>query len=154
MACISMSDAMMQCFSFTALRVVWALEDRVLRHARESLVRCCCCWHIAGTVFGLFGSTWSLSRPTDFSMIISSPVYVHVFFASGHWFSQSLVVKAKTGVHHFHGDNNELGTACGRYYRPSAPNKSGSSGSTKNDTLHLVHLGWKLWYMFLYQSIS
>jgi len=24
---------------------------------------------------------------------------------------------AKTGVHHFHGDNNELGTACGRYYR-------------------------------------
>ncbi|CAE7175165.1 RPL30, partial [Symbiodinium pilosum] len=23
---------------------------------------------------------------------------------------------AKTGVHHFHGDNNELGTACGRYY--------------------------------------
>ena len=25
--------------------------------------------------------------------------------------------KAKTGVHHFHGDNNELGTACGRYYR-------------------------------------
>ena len=26
---------------------------------------------------------------------------------------------AKTGVHHFHGDNNELGTACGRYYRVS-----------------------------------
>lgn len=25
--------------------------------------------------------------------------------------------EAKTGVHHFHGDNNELGTACGRYYR-------------------------------------
>mmetsp|Transcript_1123 Transcript_1123/g.1232 ORF Transcript_1123/g.1232 Transcript_1123/m.1232 type:complete len:99 (-) Transcript_1123:1-297(-) len=24
---------------------------------------------------------------------------------------------AKTGVHHFHGDNSELGTACGRYYR-------------------------------------
>jgi len=24
---------------------------------------------------------------------------------------------AKTGVHPFHGDNNELGTACGRYYR-------------------------------------
>merc|ERR1711957_1090634 len=24
---------------------------------------------------------------------------------------------AKTGVHHFSGDNNELGTACGRYYR-------------------------------------
>mmetsp|Transcript_68718 Transcript_68718/g.193970 ORF Transcript_68718/g.193970 Transcript_68718/m.193970 type:complete len:114 (+) Transcript_68718:94-435(+) len=24
---------------------------------------------------------------------------------------------AKTGVHHFQGDNNELGTACGRYYR-------------------------------------
>eukprot|EP00408_Alexandrium_pacificum_P025153 CAMPEP_0171205388 /NCGR_PEP_ID=MMETSP0790-20130122/26523_1 /TAXON_ID=2925 /ORGANISM="Alexandrium catenella, Strain OF101" /LENGTH=115 /DNA_ID=CAMNT_0011670903 /DNA_START=69 /DNA_END=416 /DNA_ORIENTATION=- len=24
---------------------------------------------------------------------------------------------AKTGVHHFAGDNNELGTACGRYYR-------------------------------------
>mmetsp|Transcript_112189 Transcript_112189/g.157341 ORF Transcript_112189/g.157341 Transcript_112189/m.157341 type:complete len:116 (+) Transcript_112189:69-416(+) len=24
---------------------------------------------------------------------------------------------AKTGVHHFNGDNNELGTACGRYYR-------------------------------------
>ena len=27
--------------------------------------------------------------------------------------------EAKTGVHHFHGDNNELGTACGRYYRPA-----------------------------------
>eukprot|EP00416_Gambierdiscus_australes_P020182 CAMPEP_0171056508 /NCGR_PEP_ID=MMETSP0766_2-20121228/1079_1 /TAXON_ID=439317 /ORGANISM="Gambierdiscus australes, Strain CAWD 149" /LENGTH=139 /DNA_ID=CAMNT_0011511437 /DNA_START=104 /DNA_END=521 /DNA_ORIENTATION=+ len=27
---------------------------------------------------------------------------------------------AKTGVHHFHGDNNELGTACGRYYRVAA----------------------------------
>merc|ERR1712086_242737 len=26
---------------------------------------------------------------------------------------------AKTGVHHFHGDNNELGTACGKYYRVS-----------------------------------
>eukprot|EP00427_Karlodinium_veneficum_P058345 CAMPEP_0169381734 /NCGR_PEP_ID=MMETSP1017-20121227/41559_1 /TAXON_ID=342587 /ORGANISM="Karlodinium micrum, Strain CCMP2283" /LENGTH=135 /DNA_ID=CAMNT_0009481259 /DNA_START=64 /DNA_END=469 /DNA_ORIENTATION=+ len=26
---------------------------------------------------------------------------------------------AKTGVHHFHGDNSELGTACGRYYRVS-----------------------------------
>merc|ERR1712048_1021931 len=26
---------------------------------------------------------------------------------------------AKTGVHHFHGDNHELGTACGRYYRVS-----------------------------------
>ncbi|CAE8587795.1 unnamed protein product, partial [Polarella glacialis] len=26
---------------------------------------------------------------------------------------------AKTGVHHFSGDNNELGTACGRYYRVS-----------------------------------
>merc|ERR1740127_113250 len=26
---------------------------------------------------------------------------------------------AKTGVYHFHGDNNELGTACGRYYRVS-----------------------------------
>eukprot|EP00441_Pelagodinium_beii_P044931 CAMPEP_0197619950 /NCGR_PEP_ID=MMETSP1338-20131121/886_1 /TAXON_ID=43686 ORGANISM="Pelagodinium beii, Strain RCC1491" /NCGR_SAMPLE_ID=MMETSP1338 /ASSEMBLY_ACC=CAM_ASM_000754 /LENGTH=158 /DNA_ID=CAMNT_0043189009 /DNA_START=408 /DNA_END=884 /DNA_ORIENTATION=+ len=26
---------------------------------------------------------------------------------------------AKTGVHHFAGDNNELGTACGRYYRVS-----------------------------------
>mmetsp|Transcript_12365 Transcript_12365/g.18769 ORF Transcript_12365/g.18769 Transcript_12365/m.18769 type:complete len:114 (+) Transcript_12365:111-452(+) len=26
---------------------------------------------------------------------------------------------AKTGVHHFNGDNNELGTACGRYYRVS-----------------------------------
>ncbi|CAE8633280.1 unnamed protein product, partial [Polarella glacialis] len=26
---------------------------------------------------------------------------------------------AKTGVHHFMGDNNELGTACGRYYRVS-----------------------------------
>mmetsp|Transcript_143465 Transcript_143465/g.248350 ORF Transcript_143465/g.248350 Transcript_143465/m.248350 type:complete len:117 (-) Transcript_143465:111-461(-) len=26
---------------------------------------------------------------------------------------------AKTGVHHFHGDNTELGTACGRYYRVS-----------------------------------
>eukprot|EP00930_Biecheleria_cincta_P058036 TRINITY_DN4389_c0_g2_i1.p1 TRINITY_DN4389_c0_g2~~TRINITY_DN4389_c0_g2_i1.p1 ORF type:complete len:134 (+),score=21.81 TRINITY_DN4389_c0_g2_i1:61-402(+) len=26
---------------------------------------------------------------------------------------------AKTGVHHFHGDNNELRTACGRYYRVS-----------------------------------
>merc|ERR1712085_153026 len=24
---------------------------------------------------------------------------------------------AKVGVHHFSGDNNELGTACGRYYR-------------------------------------
>merc|ERR1712094_144798 len=24
---------------------------------------------------------------------------------------------AKTGVHHFHGDNNELGTACGKFYR-------------------------------------
>eukprot|EP00747_Dinoflagellata_sp_TGD_P104172 gnl/TRDRNA2_/TRDRNA2_169177_c0_seq2.p1 gnl/TRDRNA2_/TRDRNA2_169177_c0~~gnl/TRDRNA2_/TRDRNA2_169177_c0_seq2.p1 ORF type:complete len:117 (-),score=27.47 gnl/TRDRNA2_/TRDRNA2_169177_c0_seq2:101-451(-) len=24
---------------------------------------------------------------------------------------------AKTGVHHFAGDNNELGTACGKYYR-------------------------------------
>eukprot|EP00919_Chromeraceae_sp_WS-2016_P063630 GHVR01150516.1.p1 GENE.GHVR01150516.1~~GHVR01150516.1.p1 ORF type:complete len:110 (+),score=22.94 GHVR01150516.1:39-368(+) len=24
---------------------------------------------------------------------------------------------AKTGVHHFHGDNNELGTACGKYFR-------------------------------------
>eukprot|EP00928_Gymnodinium_smaydae_P080637 TRINITY_DN642_c0_g1_i4.p2 TRINITY_DN642_c0_g1~~TRINITY_DN642_c0_g1_i4.p2 ORF type:complete len:115 (-),score=27.39 TRINITY_DN642_c0_g1_i4:42-386(-) len=24
---------------------------------------------------------------------------------------------AKTGVHHFHGNNNELGTACGKYYR-------------------------------------
>ena len=28
-----------------------------------------------------------------------------------------IVAQAKTGVHHFHGDNNELGTACGRYYR-------------------------------------
>merc|ERR1711912_178634 len=27
---------------------------------------------------------------------------------------------AKTGVHHFNGDNNELGTACGKYYRVSA----------------------------------
>eukprot|EP00971_Amphidinium_carterae_P052424 1031891-Amphidinium_carterae.1 len=30
------------------------------------------------------------------------------------------VMKSKTdlqGVHHFNGDNNELGTACGRYYR-------------------------------------
>merc|ERR1739838_818679 len=26
---------------------------------------------------------------------------------------------AKTGVHHYTGDNNELGTACGRYYRVS-----------------------------------
>merc|ERR1711957_261411 len=26
---------------------------------------------------------------------------------------------AKTGVHHFSGDNNELGTACGKYYRVS-----------------------------------
>merc|ERR1712151_756552 len=26
---------------------------------------------------------------------------------------------AKVGVHHFSGDNNELGTACGRYYRVS-----------------------------------
>merc|ERR1711964_668716 len=26
---------------------------------------------------------------------------------------------AKTGVHHFNGDNNELGTACGKYYRVS-----------------------------------
>ena len=26
---------------------------------------------------------------------------------------------AKTGVHHFHGDNNELGTACGQFYRVS-----------------------------------
>jgi len=26
---------------------------------------------------------------------------------------------AKTGVHHFHGDNNEMGTACGKYYRVS-----------------------------------
>ena len=26
---------------------------------------------------------------------------------------------AKTGVHYFHGDNIELGTACGRYYRVS-----------------------------------
>merc|ERR1712032_789330 len=26
---------------------------------------------------------------------------------------------AKTGVHHFHGDNHELGTACGKYYRVS-----------------------------------
>ena len=24
---------------------------------------------------------------------------------------------AKTGVHHFNGDNNELGTACGKYFR-------------------------------------
>jgi len=24
---------------------------------------------------------------------------------------------AKTGVHHYQGDNNELGTACGKYYR-------------------------------------
>eukprot|EP00088_Acartia_fossae_P049868 TRINITY_DN5529_c0_g2_i1.p1 TRINITY_DN5529_c0_g2~~TRINITY_DN5529_c0_g2_i1.p1 ORF type:complete len:117 (+),score=39.23 TRINITY_DN5529_c0_g2_i1:31-381(+) len=24
---------------------------------------------------------------------------------------------AKTGVHHYVGDNNELGTACGKYYR-------------------------------------
>ena len=30
----------------------------------------------------------------------------------------------------FHGDNNELGTACGRYYRPVlAPYYSGYSGS-------------------------
>jgi large subunit ribosomal protein L30e len=26
---------------------------------------------------------------------------------------------AKTGVHHFHGNNNDLGTACGKYYRVS-----------------------------------
>jgi len=26
---------------------------------------------------------------------------------------------AKTGVHHFTGDNTELGTACGKYYRVS-----------------------------------
>ena len=26
-------------------------------------------------------------------------------------------MRAKTGVHHFHGDNNELGIACGRCYR-------------------------------------
>merc|ERR1711937_8805 len=26
---------------------------------------------------------------------------------------------AKTGVHHFQGSNNELGTACGKYYRVS-----------------------------------
>ena len=26
---------------------------------------------------------------------------------------------AKTGVHHFSGDNTELGTACGKYYRVS-----------------------------------
>ena len=24
---------------------------------------------------------------------------------------------AKTGVHHYVGDNNELGTACGKYFR-------------------------------------
>ena len=24
---------------------------------------------------------------------------------------------AKTGVYHYHGDNNELGTACGKYFR-------------------------------------
>ena len=24
---------------------------------------------------------------------------------------------AKTGVHHYSGDNNELGTACGKYFR-------------------------------------
>jgi ribosomal protein L30E len=24
---------------------------------------------------------------------------------------------AKTGVHHYTGDNNELGTACGKYFR-------------------------------------
>merc|ERR1719160_619977 len=26
---------------------------------------------------------------------------------------------AKTGVHHFQGTNNELGTACGKYFRTS-----------------------------------
>ena len=26
-------------------------------------------------------------------------------------------VKAKTGVHHYSGNNNELGTACGKYFR-------------------------------------
>merc|ERR1712087_612294 len=26
---------------------------------------------------------------------------------------------AKTGVHHFAGDNSDLGTACGKYYRVS-----------------------------------
>ena len=24
---------------------------------------------------------------------------------------------AKTGVYHYHGDNNDLGTACGKYFR-------------------------------------
>jgi large subunit ribosomal protein L30e len=27
---------------------------------------------------------------------------------------------AKTGVHHFTGNNNELGTACGKYFRVSS----------------------------------
>ena len=121
------------CNSTICAQVVLALEDRVLCHARESLVWYCFCWHITGA-FGLF---WINLEPFKSLAVISSKstktqfrrfrgsemVYVHVFFhmASGHWFSQSLVVKAKTGVHHFHGDNNELGTACGRYYRPSAP---------------------------------
>ena len=26
---------------------------------------------------------------------------------------------ARTGVHHYGGDNNELGTACGKYFRVS-----------------------------------
>ena len=37
---------------------------------------------------------------------------------------------AKTGVHHFHGDNNELGTACGRYYRVSCLSITDPGGRT------------------------
>ena len=50
---------------------------------------------------------------------------------------------AKTGVHHFHGDNNELGTACGRYYRVSSlsitdPGREGSDEWSQRTSVQLA----------------
>merc|ERR1712100_608392 len=35
------------------------------------------------------------------------------------WESENYAMLAKTGVHHYTGNNVDLGTACGRYYRVS-----------------------------------
>ena len=71
--------------------------------------------------------------------------------------------EAKTGVHHFHGDNNELGTACGRYYRQTLGHSS--------ETFNLFYItrafkfgngclqSWACWFgkallVFLYSNLG
>ena len=60
-----------------------------------------------GSILGFYhGPTWALSPAKPLFAARKSEIEYYAMLA-------------KTGVHHFHGDNNELGTACGRYYRVS-----------------------------------